>query len=265
MTNFFVTSLSSFKRWSIKTTSNKSLIYFRIVFASIWLIYDLIDVSTSETLKISWFYHLPVPANFTIGLQIFLITLEIGLLLGWYPRTLAFGVFLARASFAYFFTLNDFFYFSAAALLLSVSDSGGLPKKTKQVLAWPRDLFILQTGWIYFASSLLKLNPAFLSGSDLFVRHNYEISVLPIYYPEFYRSFVSTLWGNSILSGFAVVMEMSLALTLFSWFLFPTQRKKLHCLALILVIGIHGYAAYAFNVFFFGASMIAQVGFFSKE
>jgi hypothetical protein len=258
MTNFFAS-------WVTKTTSNKSLIYFRMAFAGIWLIYDLIDIWTSATLKIIWFYHLPVPANLVFGLQILLITFEIGLLLGWYPRTLAFGAFLARAYFASFFTLNDFFYFSIAALLLSVSDSSGSVKEPKQVLAWPRDLFILQTGWIYFASAFLKLNPAFLSGSDLLVRNRYAISVLPIYYPEFYRSLVSSLSGNSFLSWCAVIMEMSLALSLFSWLLFPAQRKKLHYLALALAIGIHVYAAYGLNVFFFGASMIAQVGFLSKE
>jgi len=265
MMNFFVTSSLEFRKWTEKTTSNKFLIYFRIAFASIWLVYDLIDASTSETLKFIWFYRLPGTSNIILGLQILLIIFEFALLLGWRPRAAAFGAFLARSCLCHFVTLNDFFYFSVMALLLSICDTSGSPRKPREVLAWPRDLLILQTGWIYFASAILKMNPAFLSGSDLFVRHNYEISILPFYYPEFYRSFVSTLWGNSILSWGAVVFELSLGLTLFCWFLFPKQRMKLHYFALALAIAIHVYAAYGLNVFFFGASMVAQVVLLSKE
>jgi len=265
MRNLPVASRLALQNWISKEISNKYLIFFRIAFSSIWLTYDLIDFSKSETLKFIWFYRLPVRSNIVVSLQVLLILFEFGLLLGWHPRKMSFGAFLSRAFLSYFVTLNDFFYFSIVALILSVCDTEGWPNKPKQIAGWPRDILVLQTAWIYFSSSILKMNPSFLNGSDLFVRQNYELAILPMYYPAFFRSFLSTLWGNSILSWAAVLMEGGLAIALFTWLIFPRFRKFSRLLALLLATGIHGYAAYTLNVFFFGASMIVQVAFLTKE
>jgi len=263
--------VNKFHRWLKSTSLRGTVDSFRIVFAAIWLIYDLLDISLGETVKILWFYRGPFYSLSVISSQVILIFCELGLLLGWRPRSLAFLAFLAFLARSYescFVPLNDFFYFTVIALILSQCE-GRRGKRSvggtsKNVAAWPRDLLVAQTAWIYFASAFLKLNPFFLSGGDLYVRQNYEVAVLPLYYPEFYRSWISTLTGNGILAGLAVTMEMSLALILLSWLLWPHRRHRLHVLASCLALGIHGYAAYNLNVFFFGASMIAQVFFLTS-
>ncbi len=215
-----------------------------------------------------WFLRVPISHQLVSGLQIILILCEIGLLLGWRPRMMAFVAFLARGYFSYLFPFNDYLYFTVVALLLSVSECEEARKGESlpnQVLAWPRDVLVLQTAWIYFAAALFKLGPNFISGGDLYVRQNYAAEVLPLPFPEFYRSFISTLSGNAILAWSGIFVEASIAMVLVAWWWFPEYRRKLRFAAIAIAIGIHGYAALFLNVFFFGASMLAQVVLLTYE
>ena len=245
------------RNWITLETPLRPLVLFRNTFAAIWLLYDLIDLVTGQTQNWSL-----VTQGFPVtGLRIslcVLIACEAGLLLGWRPRTMAFCAFLARGFEAWIFGLNDFYYFSVAALILTQFDY-------EKPRAWPRDVLILQTAWIYFASALLKASQPFLSGGYYFVRQNYVAAVLPLPFPDFYRSFISTLQGNSVLAYATVVSEMSLALTLIAWWAWPDRRVRLRIVAIALAVGIHGFAACTADVFFFGASLVAQIALLTYE
>ena len=253
-----------FHRWIEEQTSALPLVYFRIFFAAIWLVYDLIDVSAGQTAKILWFYRQAGQIHGVFIFQILLIICEGALILGWRPGFFALCAFLARGAIVWVAPLNDFYYFCVIALILSQCQWG-----KKEVPAWSRDLLVIQTAWIYFATAFFKLNPAFLSGGDLYARGNYEATVLPLPFPAFYKNWISHLNFDLGLSWMAVVLEMSMALTLVFWLLAkkrrPQYRNKIRWIAICLSVAIHGYAAVFLNVFFFGASMITQVALLTWE
>ena len=165
---------------------------------------------------------------------------------------------MARAAEAYFYPLNDFFFFIAIVLILSLSDCDS-KHRNKSAPAWQREVLVLQLAWIYFATAVMKLGPSFISGGDLYVRQNYLASFLNWPYPTWYRSFVATLFGNSILSWTAITLELTLSAVLFAWVFDFGRRRTFRLFAVLLVVAIHGFAALTTNVFFFGANMIAAV------
>jgi hypothetical protein len=228
-----------------------------VSFASIWLIYDLLDFWLGGTQKCLWSFGAPGPAAAISAAQVALIASEAALLTGRATGAIALVNFFARIVEVYVFPLNDFCYAAISSLILTRCDcrAGG----SREAPAWPRDVFLLQTAWIYAATALLKLNPFFLSGGDFFVRQNYLATALDWPYPAFYRTWIGTVSANALLAWAAVVAEAGLAGLLVAWWLRPRWRPRLRPLALALVIGIHGFAAATANVFFFGASMVAQV------
>jgi hypothetical protein len=250
--------IERFQKWLMAECDQSGLIYFRRCFAAIWLVYDLIDLTKAEFITNLWFLGITSDAHFVITLQVLVIGFELGLLFGFYPRICALGAGLTRAVFAYNFGLNDFIYFAVICFILTQVD----PKSRR---AWPRDVLVLQTAWIYFASAILKMNPSFVSGGDLYVRQNYEAAVLPIPYPAFYLGWISDIQHDAYLAYLTIAMELILPVILFSWWFFPKRRKILRSVAIAMAVAMHGFAAYALNVFFFGLSLIIQILFITQS
>ena len=245
-----------FRRWVAAETSPLPLARFRIAFAAIWLAYDALDLATGATA------HQLNPVDPLAGvwalraLQGLLVVGEIALLLGVRPRIAALGCAALRAVVAWrFFALNDFLYFSVTAAILSLARSGGAlavgTRTDERVPRWPQDLLVLQAAWIYFATGLLKLNPVWLSGGHLFVRFQYLIAAYGWPYPHAFQRCAASLACDSVLAWCGAGAELLLAVLLAA----GVARRYVVPLA----VGIHLFAALALDVFFFGASMVAQV------
>jgi hypothetical protein len=252
-----------FKNWLRSTTSSVPLIRFRFVFAVIWLIYDLMDLISQGTQGSFWFYRDRTVPHQIVIFQVFLILCELSVVLGFKPRTSLLLACIFRALEAYLFPLNDFLYFCVTALLLAHFDDSFSEKKGKGQ-AWVRDVIVLETAWIYLSTVFLKLNPFWLSGGDLYARQMFHIASHNWLYPEFYKKWVTHILFNESLACAAVLFEFVLAVTLIYW-CFGKQKKYASKLAAILVVLIHGFAALALNVWFFSASMIAQVIFLTSD
>jgi hypothetical protein len=138
------------------------------------------------------------------------------------------------------------------AFLLAAAEADGPPfgKRAARVRAWPEDALLYELAWIYFTTAVLKLNGAWLSGDILYVRMRYlAASGWPL------AGALERLTARpAVVIGLAmgaVAAELALAALLVS-----RRRRRL---ALVLCIGLHAFAALATDVWFFGASMIAQV------
>jgi len=238
------TVLDRFEHWTRAEIPADGVRRFRIAFASIWLTYDLLDLALHATAMTQWIGGRPTGT--LTALQFLIVGSEFGLLCGVQARFFAFLAFALRAVVAWnFFRLNDFFYFCVTALILAQFRFDG-----RKEPAWPRDVLMWQAAWIYFATATLKTSSAWLSGGHLFVRHGYLASVgWP--YPEWYRAAVSTLSGNAALAWLGLAGEFALAALL----VIRAPRRVVVGLAAAL----HGFAAFSLNVWFFGASMIAQL------
>ncbi len=266
--SFFSGFSIRFQQWSTATGSRVPLFYFSRAFAAIWLVYDLTDMAyrgTATLCRVGGFGDL---IGYLTANQILLIVVEAAWLIGIRPRLMALLAAALRACETYFYSLNDFRFFCVMCLILAVSDSdGGKWKSARQgvALTWPRDLLVLQTGWTYFATGFLKLNPPFLSGGELYVRQNYLIAAFDWPFPAFYRSLIATLPLNSLLSWFGAAGEMALGFLFAAWVFCPRRRRILRMVSLPLVVGIHGFAAVALNVYFFGVCLVAQVFLMTYE
>lgn len=246
-----MTAAERFARWTRAEIPGDGVRRFRIAFASIWLLYDVLDLCLKGTAINQWIGGARLPVAGLTALQLGLIAAEAGLLWGRRARPCAFAACVLRAAEAYFyFRLNDFYYFSVVALILSQCR---LDRDGAREPAWTRDVLLLQAAWMYFATGLLKTSAAFLSGGHLYVRHQYLLTALNWPYPAFYRNFVSTLAGNALLARLGLLGEFSLAA------LIALRAPKRPTVA--LAIALHLFAAVALNVFFFGASMVAQLAF----
>ncbi len=261
MTNWLV-----YKRlaaWSEATCPRRSLTYFRRAFAAVWLTYDIIDICFHRTEIYLWSIGAPSFHDSLTICQGILIVSGIALLIGWQSRWFFLFAFAARLIEAWHYPINDYLYYCAVTLILTQCDTENLGKdpnpSTKLGLQWPRNLLIFQTAWIYLSSAFMKLNPSFLSGGDLYVRQNYLATALSWYYPAFYKSWISGLHGNAILAWMTIVVETILPMVLVAWIYLPQSRKLLRVVAVVLVFGIHGMGAFALNVYFFGASLFAQI------
>ncbi len=212
-------------------------------FCAIWLAYDVLDVLTHGSEAITGAYASRSAARLLLGLQLGLVVCEAaGLAVRRYRLPLAGVAVLRTAEAVACFHLNDFYACALTAAILAVD-------------VWPRSILRWQTAWIYFATALLKLNTGWLSGGHLYVRHQYLAVVQHWPYPGFYRRWVDTLPGNAWLAWAGVALEFALTLLLAC----GARRRW----TLPVAAGIHLFGALAMNVWFFGASMIAQVAFVS--
>jgi hypothetical protein len=247
-----------FRRWVARDGPASPLIWFRVAFGAIWLVYDLSDLLGSGTAHIyDWLGTTP-PTELVL-LQLGLIACEVALVTG-KPSGLAPAVALVAAllravEWHTYLGLNDFAYYAVTALILAhVRAEGGLlciPSADARTPRWPRDVLVLEAAWIYFATALLKANPTWLSGRHLFVRLEYLRAALDWPYPDVVNRCADSLRCDGALAALAVLSELTLACLLV---LRPRRR-----LVAPLAIVIHGVGALVTNVWFFGPSLVAQV------
>jgi hypothetical protein len=240
--------------WLRRDSDALALTRFRRVFASIWLVYDACDLALNGTATCaSWL--LTALNGAPLGLQcnqLALIACQLCLIAGFRVSTLAFlACGLRLFEYWQFFRVNDFLYYAVTVAWLGFAEPVVDRDGRLRVPAWVQRGLLVQTGWIYLASSLLKLNPAFLSGEHFFVRHAYLSTVLHWPYPAFLRPWLLSLRMNAALAWLTVCSEAALGTLL--------VLRRGRFVALALALGIHGFAAIGMNVFFFGASLLAQV------
>jgi uncharacterized membrane protein YphA (DoxX/SURF4 family) len=233
--------LDDLRRWVAAEAADAAALRFRRLFALIWLTHDVCDLLGRGTASQSDPLAPGRPPLLTI-MQLGLIAAELGMVLG-RPSAPLFSLLavMLRIFQAAFYPLNDFFYFVVIGLLLLVP---GNPHWRRQVLVW-------QTAWIYLATGLLKLNDQWLSGGHLFVRFGYLWQAAGWPHPPALERCVASLSCTSMLAVGAVLAELALGILL----LVGRGRRP----AIALAVGVHLFAALALNVWFFGASMVAQV------
>jgi Vitamin K-dependent gamma-carboxylase len=237
------------EHWFAAEDDGDSVSMFRRVFASIWVIYDAVDLTWGMTERSRiWFPH--DREGGLVALQIVLVVSGVLLALG---RSIwVFGVVAAAARGVeafYYFSLNDFFFASVVYLILA--HSGGGPFQSGRRPAWVRDVLLAQLGWIYVTTGILKLNPDWLDGGQLFVRSQYLWTSQSWPYPAFLEKALSSMAVDARLSELGALGEISLGIVLFV--------RRPYWLAAVLVVGIHGFGALVTNVWFFSASMAAAV------
>jgi hypothetical protein len=244
-----------YRRWVAAVIPARSLIALRIAFGLVWLAYDLSDLylrGTADESGALYGYHAG-PLSLA-ALQWSLVACELALVVGWPARLAALVAAGLRALEAWhYLRVNDFYAYSVLALLLAQCRCGGSPfgpAPRALVPAWPRDLFIWQVAWVYVATGVLKLSPAWLSGEHLWVRHHFlEAAGWP--YPGFVRACVLNVRCDAALAWGGALGELTMGVLLF------TRRARLAAVG--LAIALHTYAALALNVWFFGFTMVALV------
>ena len=256
--NSTVTRLTEqFSSWINASTSTRPLKIFRVVFALIWIFYDTVDFMFGEVAR-NFIAKPDAPLRPLALCQGLLILSELGLLFGWRARNFALLCFGLRLWQSTFFPLNDYFYFCSTALILSQCDISN--ENGDQGAKWPKDVLIFQTAWIYFSTALLKLNPSWLSGGDLYVRFRYLSFSHHWPYPAFFEKMADSLTFNATLAEIGVVLELGIALLLlYHWSIEPKSNPWVKRSLLMITAGVHIFAALTLNVWFFSASMIAQV------
>lgn len=221
----------------------------RMLFACIWLLYDVLDVIMGATAMSTASQY----RGLLLFVQLVLVIAQIAIVTNIQPRSMTALALCARGIEAYIFSLNDFLYLCVMTYLFVLAEY--VP------YLWWQKIAIWQTAWIYLATAILKINPPFLSGIDFFVRANYQVvSRAHLPYPAFYKQWIQSLAFNQYLAWGCVIAEMMLAVLLVILASRSTWRMRAGRWAVVLCCMIHIYAALTFNVWFFGASMIAQVG-----
>jgi hypothetical protein len=238
---------AKFRAWCAREEEGHAVERFRRGFALLWLTYDVLDLWVRGTgLGTVLFGNGNLDALRAI--QVALIVAQALLALGVRPGALALVCCALRAAEAqFFFSLNDFYYYSTVMFILSAAARG----PSGRALAWPRDVLLWQAAWIYGATAVLKLNPEWLSGGHLFVRTQYLAGAFEWPYPAFARTWTASLPFDAVLAYLGLALELSLAALL----AFRAPRRFL----LPLAIALHGFAALTVNVWFFGAAMVMQV------
>ena len=229
--------------WTEAEAPPDRLARFRRVFALVWLSYDLGDLilgGTASTLNLPLGYRAPLLTLCQVGL----IGVQIGMALN-RPTAPLFSLLAAllRCFELSVFPLNDFYYHAVICFWLAVP---GNPR-------WRYDLLLVQTAWLYAATGLMKVNADWLSGGHLFVRAGYMWEALDWPHLRALRGCSQSLGCTAWLARGAVLGELALAALLF------IRLRRGRPLAIALAVGIHLFAALTLNVWFFGASMVAQV------
>jgi len=250
---------NSLVAWFEDEVPAKALNRFRIAFAIVWLAYDIFDVAFNGT----WSCMRPdqflsgVPSR-VLNIQIALIALEVGLLVGWFPFAFAFAAAYVRGVLAFdHFRLNDFLYYCVTAALLGVAylDARPLPRPT-HVQRWSMSVMRWQLGFIYMATAIMKLNPSWTSGAHLYVRLEYLREAFHWPYPAFLMRCIESSPCASAHAWEAIAGEFLLGLLIV---LGRTPR-----IALLLAVAIHVFGTFATNVWFFSASMIVHVAWIAQ-
>lgn len=249
------TVLDRIRRWFDHDIDDPGLLRFRSAFGLVWLAYDLCDLLCAGTAICSYWPNGVFGAPYALQLlQLGLVACEVAMIRGSYALAaplLAAGLRALEA--CWFLRLNDFYYFIVVALLLSQvpSGSGWKRRDAARIPGWVRDALRWQTAWIYLATGTLKLNTAWLSGGHLHVRHAYLAGVARWPYPRALVPWLTHLPVDAGLAWAAAISELTLGA------LVAAGRPAAAILA--LAAGIHAYGALGTNVWFFGASMVAQV------
>jgi hypothetical protein len=249
-----------FRGWVRAESSAAPIVRFRIAFAAIWLVYDVLDLSTSGTARCNNWLATGSPTGLVL-LQAGLIVCELVMLRGLPARLVGPATMLAAALRALewhdYLRLNDFAYYGVTAVVLAHAHAEGglfrMPQPSARAPLWPRRLLILQAGWMYLATGLLKLNPTWLSGKHLFVRLQYLRAALGWHSPSIMNRCADALGCDSVLAVVGVLGELTLGVLLI---VLPRRR-----IVTPIALMIHGVGALATNVWFFGPSLIAQIVF----
>ena len=184
-----------------------------------------------------------------LATQLVLIACGVQLVRDRLPYAFGLVAVAARIEESLFFWLNDFFFYIVIMLLLAHGDGG--PFEAKKRPLWVRHVLHVQLGWIYFATAMLKLTPAWLDGGHLFVRTEYLARGFHWPYPSFMRAAFGSLAVDAVLAKMALAGEMALAFVLWA--------RRPYWLGVLLVVGIHVFATLNTNVWFFSASIIGLV------
>jgi hypothetical protein len=248
-------ALERFERWLDAEDDGPAVAHFRRVFAAIWLVYDVIDLGWGMTERARiWFPHDRLPG--LAALQAILVLSGAVLATGRYVWASGMVAAVARAAEAFvFFPLNDFFFASVVYLLLAHSDGGPFPGdgagKARRRPKWVRDALIVQFGWIYVATGVLKLNPDWLDGGQLFVRTQYLATSHGWPYPAPLEHSLTSLSFDAALSKVGATSEIVLGVAMLA--------RGPYWGAVGLALGIHAFGALITNVWFFSVSMVAGV------
>ena len=155
-----------------------------------------------------------------LAVQIVLVLSGVSLALGRQVWASGMIAAVARAVEAFvFFSLNDFFFVSVVYLLLAHSDGGPFARgaaRGGRHPRWVRDALILQLGWIYVATGVLKLNPDWLDGGQIFVRTQYLATSHGWPYPEALSRAFSSLAFDAKLSMVGAASEIALGGLMFA-------------------------------------------------
>ncbi|HTB76110.1 MAG TPA: HTTM domain-containing protein [Polyangiaceae bacterium] len=244
-------ALERFERWLASEDDGPAVAIFRSVFASIWVVYDVIDLGWGMTERSRvWFPH--DRSAGLMALQCVLIVSGATLALGrhvWISGMI--GAVARTAQALIFFSLNDFFFASVVYLLLAHSDGGPFASEPARRPRWVRDALIAQLGWIYLATGVLKLNPDWLDGGQLFVRTQYLVTSHGWPYPAALTRAMTSLAFDSTLSKIGAASEIALGVAMLA--------RGPYWLAVALAVAIHAFGALVTNVWFFPASMAAGV------
>jgi hypothetical protein len=248
-----------------RTEPDGGLLVFLAVFAGIWGLYDLLDLCWQGTASAYWLH--PDGARIgqslrwvQVGLLVSQGTILLLALVGRARPVPRWTLFLALlAAFAlraveawFFFGINDFFYYSVTALIAAQFFTAG---QRGFVAAWPKTVLRYQTAWIYLATAMLKLNEHWLSGDHLWIRQRYQAEVLHWPLPAVLAAWMARPAVSRALAWAGAAGELCLGVML----LVRAPRRLVVAAAACL----HAFAAAALNVWFFGASMVAQVVFVS--
>jgi hypothetical protein len=253
------------RAWVARETAGWNLRAFRIAFAAIWLLYDSLDLAGSSTARLVDWSAIKAPARLA-STQAGLIVCELCLVLvggRWVLPVGACAVILRAVELSHYH-LNDFAYYIVTMAVLAHTRGPGLlawrdragEAGEERAARWPRDVLVWQVGWMYLATGLLKLNPSWLSGGHLLVRFRY-LAALDWPYPTFIRHCTDSLGCDHALAIAGATAELGLGVLLL---LRPERR-----IVLPLAIAIHGFGALMTNVWFFGASLVAQVGLLAES
>jgi hypothetical protein len=247
-------ALERVTRWLQHQRDDPRLLWFRSVFGFIWLAYDVADLLVSGTATVGFWPAAVLGAPHALELlQLGLIVCEVAMIRGAFPRAAPLAAAALRGTVAYrFVRLNDFYYFIVIALLLSALPPGAPWRcRVPRVRSWVHDALRWQTAWIYLATGTLKLNDAWLSGAHLTVRHAYLANVVGWPYPRALVPYLTSPVVNAKAAWLAALAEIALGV------LVAAGRPA--AAAIALAAAIHAWGALATNVWFFGASMFAQV------
>jgi hypothetical protein len=242
-------ALDHFGRWIDAEDVDGGVSTYRRVFAGIWLLYDVIDITWGTTERaLDWFPH-----HRSAGLVALQAALVVsGLMLLWGRGIWAFGMIAAatRATEALvYFRLNDFFFASVVYLLLAHSTGGPFGKNRRP--KWVGDVLLVEFAFTYVATALLKANPDWLGGTHLFVRTQYLFVSRSWPYPGWLEPLLATLAVDAFLAKLALIFELALAGVLLA--------RRPYWLGAILVVVVHAFGAFMTNVWFLSATMISGV------